>query len=1065
MKTIPKLSILLPFALLAACGGGGGGTTPAATGPTTAITSTSIAGSLGNVDPTTLASFGVDAGGNDGGIGSGDSGADGSAGEGGPINNGTVIITDASSTPKTLRVKTNAEGYYFAKVTGFTAPLVVKIVSQSGKIYYSLREDAIAPGSVATINITPLTDKVASLVAGTASVSVLTPADITTAKVASAKASVVATFSSALTAAGVTNTTAFDPIKTPFKPDGTGYDKVLDQVRHETNASGATDLYPKTVAYAADGTVASTPLSPSAPLALVVGGKELNFARLDSLRKQLNACFAQAEAARSYTTVGNACAGLAHPNFKSAGRDFVETVVQMSGRKDRNRVLEAADVMTGAQFDAPELLLLESSVSAASATSATVADLDNAIIELRWYQPANASYRSTAFLMRRFDNFNAAAAPAVQRSAIANADGTSSDWWFYGGQSSYQLNVRPRLNRYTNLNPATNTVLTGVDPSSDVSSVGIFVGTQKFNTATRAWEDSGIASARVTGPGLPVAGFILSRISGATATGACVGPTDVAYNANNAPVSSGATYMGFYSSTGIVPGASVTSTTVVTIPPSGQAWIPPGGPAGELLPIGATRTFIDPRSLPTFVGNGPRATTAIVDVVPFPGTVTVASFTILLPPAPGTVTAPSFSILQTAATVNRIGFGFSLKNDGYTFTNVTTQTNPLFTGNTGNGYNFGRSDANTGANIAYNPSTSIYGANVATTPPDFSQISAFSKYKFEFFNTAGVLIGTDFDRLLVGARPPQALKSLPLHDLSPSHTDLLIPAKAAVATATAQWLNNLAAPTPNLSYVYSFVFDTPNPTEKRNAAQLLKRRQLSTDGPASTNFALNDLSTFTGCQLPVGNTALLSRLDTQATRNTSNSITNITYREIGIQTNINRIRVQQTTGWSNNSITPPVTTPSAPPPVTAPAPVPAPAPAPTGGYAKATLSGVFANCPVTSGATKEWWTCMSGLEFAGLTTFGGQVCSMRIRTDGAFEFTNNGVTKITNKPIDLYAAGSYYHQIFPGGHALKANILTTNSPVLTDPPLFVIEVELNQLAPNPTYQVTYGGDICKLTIQ
>ena len=903
MKTIPKLGLLLPFALLAACGGGGS-STPTATGPTTAITSTTIAGSLGNVDPTTLASFGVDAGGNDGGVGSGDSGADGSAGEGGPINNGTVIITDASSTPKTLRVKTNASGYYFAKVTGFTAPLVVKIVSQSGKIYYSLREDPIAPGSVATINITPLTDKVASLVAGTASVSAITHADITAAKVASAKATVVATFSSALTAAGVTNTTAFDPIKTPFKADGTGYDKVLDQVRHETNASGATDLYPKTVAYAADGTVASTPLSPSAPLALVVGGKELNFTRLDSLRKQLNACFAQAEAARSYTTAGNACAGLAHPNFKSAGRDFVETVVQMSGRKDRNRVLEAADVMTGAQFDAPELLLLESSVSAASATSATTADLDNAIIELRWYQPANASYRSTAFTMRRFDNFNAAAAPAVQRSAVANADGTSSDWWFYGGQSNYSFNVRPRLNRYTNLNPATNTVATGVNPSSDVSSIGIFLNTQKFNTTTRAWEDSGIASARVTGPGLPVAGFILSRISSATATGACVAPTDIAYNASNAPILTEASYMGFYSSTGIVPGRVVSQAITTGYPATTQDLVPPPVPPGfnpNSIPIGATRTVSGGSIV---AGYGPNATTATVVATapPAPGVLpfVVASLSVAVPPAPGFASVPSFTFLQTSATFIIRSFSLSASFNAYTVTNTTTTANPLFTAGTGNGYIFARSDANTGANIAYNPSTSIYGANVAITPPDFSQISAFSKYKFEFFNTAGVLIGTDSDRVLVGARPPQALKSLPLHDLSPSHTDLLIPAKAAVATATAQWLNNLAAPTPYLSYVYSFVFDTPNPSEKRSANQPLKRRQLSTDGPASTNFALNDLSTFTGCRLPAGNTALLSRLDTQATRNTGNSITNITYREIGIQTNINRIRVQQTAGWSND---------------------------------------------------------------------------------------------------------------------------------------------------------------------
>lgn len=141
---------------------------------------------------------------------------------------------------------------------------------------------------------------------------------------------------------------------------------------------------------------------------------------------------------------------------------------------------------------------------------------------------------------------------------------------------------------------------------------------------------------------------------------------------------------------------------------------------------------------------------------------------------------------------------------------------------------------------------------------------------------------------------------------------------------------------------------------------------------------------------------------------------------------------------------------------------------PSSGFAKATLSGIFANCPLMSGATKEWWTCMAGLEFVGVIAFGSKTCSMRIRTDGAFEFTNNGTTKITNKPVDLYAAGSYVHVITAGmsrGHVLKANIFTTNSPVLTDPPLFVIGVDLDQTITNPTYQVSYGEDICKLNIQ
>jgi hypothetical protein len=891
-------SILLGGAIaLAGCGGGGGGSTATGTGSTTAITSTSIAGSLGNVDPATLTSFAVDAGGNDGGIGSGDSGADGSAGEGGPINNGTVIITDSSSTPKTLRVKTNANGYYFAKVTGFTAPLVVKIVSQSGKIYYSLREDTIAPGSVATINITPLTDKVASLVAGTASVSALTPADITAAKVASAKATVVATFSSALSAAGVTNTTAFDPIKTPFKADGTGYDKVLDQVRHETNASGATDLYPKTVAYAADGTVASTPLSPSAPLALVVGGKELNFARLDSLRKQLNACFAQAEAARSYTTVGNACAGLAHPNFKSAGRDFVETVVQMSGRKDRNRVLEAADVMTGAQFDAPELLLLESSVSAASAASATTADLDSAIIELRWYQPANASYRSSAFTMRRFDNFNAAAAPAVQRSAVANADGTSSDWWFYGGQSNYSFSVSPRLQRYVNLNPATNventtgTLAAPASGSQDISRLGLSVGTQKFNTATRAWEEAGVAYAKIKGPGLPITGVVLSRIDSATSTGACISSLNSSYDAAGAVLPTQATYLGFYSSLGVLPNSTITGTFVYS---TFTSTISVFDFTSANATVGATRSF----TFPSW-SSGRQSPTTMTLAITIPGG-SIASTTIVLPPIPAT-TSFSVPFVQTAASFGVTSFTAIVTNAaGGLFTNTVTTS--AFASSTSNNYDLGRSWPS-GVNYPYTPDSALgyqFGSSRALNPTDYSAIKPWSRYTIELYGSAGNLLSTETDRIVTQPLPSQYLRSAPLHDLSPSH-GILTASKPSATSLTMQWNNNPAAPTPNESGFFNNYYNQPDaPSSVRRApSQRLKRAQLSTAGITSSTFAAADVSQFTGCRLPAPNTLVSERLDAARVLDASNNITSYTLRNVYIHTLINRVRITQTTEWAN----------------------------------------------------------------------------------------------------------------------------------------------------------------------
>ena len=966
----------LTLALLVACGGGGGGAGTPATPP--------IAGSLGPVDPTTVAGYGLD-GSNSGGFGAADTGADGTAGEGGPINNGTVIITDASSPAKTIRVKTDATGYYFAKITGFTAPLLVKVVSQNGKVYNSVREDAVASGAVATINITALTDKVASLIAGTASLSTLAPADITAAKVAAAKADVLATFLAALTAAGVPNAAAFDPIKTPFKADGTGYDKVLDQVRHETNAAGGTDLYPKTVVYAADGTVSSLPLSPSLTLVLS-SGKELNFDRLESLRLQMVACFAQAESARNFGGTGNACSGLVHPNFKSAGRDFEEVIVNASGRRFGNRVLETSDVMTGAQFDAPEILLQEKSTT-------TVADFDKAIVRLSWYQPANQSYRQSSFSVRRFDGFTNSAS---QASRIVNKDNSTSDWWFYGGQSNYDYGVSSRLYRYTNLNPATNTALTiangsvtvasgsfTVSPaiSNDESALGLYVGTQKFNTTTRAWEDSGVAYAKVTGPGLPITGIVVSRINSSTATGACISPTDAAHNASNQPIATEATYMGFYSSTGVVPG------TGTFVQPSSNVsftnTIFDLSVFGPALPVGASRTVaVNGTSAPVtatynFELTVPGLTTLTQSAVVPPNTfgsvpftfpqtaasVGLTSFTVLVTQTIGTqsftatntafdvFTNPVNSAVGTIRTVGNNQFNFGGAPNTYTiavtvpgqptitqstlvsagtssfvgvafpqtaatvgvnsFTARISYTNPTqtftttygaFTGSTTNRYSLERSYLSTGASFPYNTTTSVFGNNRNTAPVDYAALKPWSVYKFELYSATGVLLSTEYDRISTQVRPPQALRTMALHDLSPSHATLLAPAKAAAPSVEIAWINNPGLPAPTFAGGGSFLFEPatfPAGFPKFEHGRNLKRQALSTSGQASVTFAANDTSKFAGCRVPAGNTNAMERLDAARTFNATGGTTSQSDRYVFINSFINRMRISQTAEWYN----------------------------------------------------------------------------------------------------------------------------------------------------------------------
>lgn len=218
----------LAGAALLGCGGGGGGGTTTTTTPTTT---------------TIVDSFGVAV---ENGFGAGDSGGDGSAGDGAAIPNRPVLLTD--STGKTATATTDLQGYYRVKLTGFTPPFVVKVTKADGSTRTSLSTAALKPNGFITINITGLTEKVASDVAiagGKKGASELTPA------IVAANSSVIQTsinslktqLAAQIAAAGVDIAT-FDPIAVPFKTDSTGYDKVLDLVKVTLAADGSTVVTP-----------------------------------------------------------------------------------------------------------------------------------------------------------------------------------------------------------------------------------------------------------------------------------------------------------------------------------------------------------------------------------------------------------------------------------------------------------------------------------------------------------------------------------------------------------------------------------------------------------------------------------------------------------------------------------------------------------------------------------------------------------------------------------------------------------------------------------------------------
>lgn len=214
-------------AALVACGGGGGGSTVSS-----AVATVAVLDSFGNAV--------------ENGFGAGDSGGDGTAGDGAPIPNRPVVLTDAAGRAATTT--TDAQGYYRINLTGFTPPFVVKVTRADGVVRTSLSTAALKPNGFITINVTGLTDKVASDVAiagGKRGASELTPAIVASnpSAVTASIAKLRIELAASITAAGV-NAQTFDPITLPFRTNGTGYDKILDTVKVTVSPTGATVVAP-----------------------------------------------------------------------------------------------------------------------------------------------------------------------------------------------------------------------------------------------------------------------------------------------------------------------------------------------------------------------------------------------------------------------------------------------------------------------------------------------------------------------------------------------------------------------------------------------------------------------------------------------------------------------------------------------------------------------------------------------------------------------------------------------------------------------------------------------------
>lgn len=182
-----------------------------------------------------------------GGGDSGAAGADGSAGDGKPIPNAAVTLRDNAG--HSVTTTTDSLGYYRVSVKGFTPPFVAKVTRADGSAWYSPSITPVKVRGFVTVNLTGLTDKLASDVATAAGVSggaaQLTTATLAanTAALQTAKTNVNTQLATQITAAGL-NAATFDPVSTPYKAViADSYDKLLESVTVVKDTNGITNPF------------------------------------------------------------------------------------------------------------------------------------------------------------------------------------------------------------------------------------------------------------------------------------------------------------------------------------------------------------------------------------------------------------------------------------------------------------------------------------------------------------------------------------------------------------------------------------------------------------------------------------------------------------------------------------------------------------------------------------------------------------------------------------------------------------------------------------------------------
>lgn len=478
-----RLLLILTGLFVSSCGGGGTSSPPLAPQGLIDLASASAA-------------FGVDASGV-GGDGDGDGGVGGAAGDGAPLGDATVVLTDSQGL--SVKGQTDARGGYLLrfKTANFKAPFVLKVIDAGGNILASANEIVIPSGKAARANINPLTDKVVSDVlpaSANGTDKVIDGASLNTAGLAQAKANLLASIKSALVVASVTDSTDFDPVRSAYKYDGTGVDAVIESISHvRVPGTGATQLQAKLAPLVtnADGTVVPTVISAATPLAAtqvaVASNPALTFTKITAWLDFLNGCLKPAAACASGDIERLAISATYKHNSKVFEQDFRALISEAGG-----------SAVTGSEFRNPNILFVS------RYPGSTTDDLT--VVEVTIRQPRTGPLSGNGALPIEYTQI------LVFKRDDTTVGLKAGNWILHGNQRNFDWSVSPRY--YTSLqqNPSSTYV------SRVVGSLVMNFSNTVFDRASQSYVASNVYAVRLKGPGLPPGGVVYAPTSVPTST-------------------------------------------------------------------------------------------------------------------------------------------------------------------------------------------------------------------------------------------------------------------------------------------------------------------------------------------------------------------------------------------------------------------------------------------------------------------------------------------------------------------------------------------------------------------